>query len=97
MLYWLTVFSDCGDFFNLFRYITFRAGGAFFTALVFGFLHLFVPGSSLYNFERLHIFLFNLLFYFIILLVIKLLGVELVLQEKKQGGGRKVINKHILK
>jgi len=31
-----------------------------FTALVFGFLHLFVPGSSLYNFERLHIFLFNL-------------------------------------
>jgi hypothetical protein len=31
-----------------------------FTALFFGFLHLFVPGSSLYNFERLHIFLFNL-------------------------------------
>src|SRR5690606_32508456 len=26
-----------GDFFNLFRYITFRAGGAFFTALLFGF------------------------------------------------------------
>ena len=38
MLYWLTVFSDGGDFFNLFRYITFRAGGAFFTALVFGFI-----------------------------------------------------------
>jgi phospho-N-acetylmuramoyl-pentapeptide-transferase len=38
MLYWLTLFSDGGDFFNLFRYITFRAGGAFFTALVFGFL-----------------------------------------------------------
>ena len=38
MLYWLTVFSDGGDFYNLFRYITFRAGGAFFTALVFGFL-----------------------------------------------------------
>lgn len=38
MLYWLTAFSDGGDFFNLFRYITFRAGGAFFTALVFGFL-----------------------------------------------------------
>jgi len=38
MLYWLTVFSDGGDFFNLFRYITFRAGGAFFTALIFGFL-----------------------------------------------------------
>ncbi len=38
MLYWLTAFSDGGDFYNLFRYITFRAGGAFFTALVFGFL-----------------------------------------------------------
>lgn len=37
MLYWLTIFSDGGDFWNLFRYITFRAGGAFFTALVFGF------------------------------------------------------------
>jgi len=38
MLYWLTELSDGGDFFNLFRYITFRAGGAFFTALVFGFI-----------------------------------------------------------
>jgi len=38
MLYWLTEFSDGGDVFNLFRYITFRAGAAFFTALVFGFL-----------------------------------------------------------
>jgi len=38
MLYWLTALSDGGDFFNLFRYITFRAGGAFITALVFGFL-----------------------------------------------------------
>ena len=38
MLYWLTLLSDGGDIFNLFRYITFRAGGAFFTALVFGFL-----------------------------------------------------------
>ncbi|MEM1362341.1 MAG: phospho-N-acetylmuramoyl-pentapeptide-transferase [Pseudomonadota bacterium] len=38
MLYWLTAFSDGGDLFNLFRYITFRAGGAFFTALCFGFL-----------------------------------------------------------
>lgn len=26
MLYWLTALSDGGDFFNLFRYITFRAG-----------------------------------------------------------------------
>ena len=38
MLYWLTLLSDGGDFYNLFRYITFRAGGAFLTALVFGFL-----------------------------------------------------------
>ena len=38
MLYWLTALSDGGDVFNLFRYITFRAGGAFLTALVFGFL-----------------------------------------------------------
>ena len=38
MFYWLTAFSDGGDIFNLFRYITFRAGGAFFTALIFGFL-----------------------------------------------------------
>jgi phospho-N-acetylmuramoyl-pentapeptide-transferase len=38
MLYWLTEFSDGGDAFNLFRYITFRAGGAFATALIFGFL-----------------------------------------------------------
>jgi len=38
MLYWLTLLSDGGDFFNLFRYITFRAGGAFMTALIFGFV-----------------------------------------------------------
>ncbi|MBC55799.1 MAG: phospho-N-acetylmuramoyl-pentapeptide-transferase [Confluentimicrobium sp.] len=38
MLYWLTGFSDGGDVFNLFRYITFRAGAAFFTALIFGFI-----------------------------------------------------------
>jgi len=38
MLFELTRFSDGGDVFNLFQYITFRAGGAFFTALVFGFL-----------------------------------------------------------
>ena len=38
MFYFLAQFSDGGDLFNLFRYITFRAGGAFFTALVFGFL-----------------------------------------------------------
>ena len=38
MLYFLSELSDGGDIFNLFRYITFRAGGAFLTALVFGFL-----------------------------------------------------------
>ncbi|WP_417243101.1 phospho-N-acetylmuramoyl-pentapeptide-transferase [Celeribacter sp.] len=38
MLYWLTGLSDGGDVFNLFRYITMRAGGAFFTALIFGFI-----------------------------------------------------------
>ena len=38
MFFWLTEFSDGGDVFNLFRYITFRAGGAFATALIFGFI-----------------------------------------------------------
>jgi phospho-N-acetylmuramoyl-pentapeptide-transferase len=38
MLFWLTELSDGGDFFNLFRYITFRAGMAFVTALIFGFV-----------------------------------------------------------
>ncbi|MCF6234218.1 MAG: phospho-N-acetylmuramoyl-pentapeptide-transferase [Rhodobacteraceae bacterium] len=38
MLYWLAALSDGGDFFNLFRYITVRAGGAFLTALIFGFI-----------------------------------------------------------
>ncbi|MCI2392998.1 phospho-N-acetylmuramoyl-pentapeptide-transferase [Aliiroseovarius sediminis] len=48
MLYWLTEFSDGGDVFNLFRYITFRAGGAFFTALIFGFIF----GQPLINILR---------------------------------------------
>ena len=48
MLYWLTGLSDGGDFFNLFRYITFRAGGAFLTALLFG----FVFGPPLINVLR---------------------------------------------
>ncbi|MDY6791148.1 MAG: hypothetical protein SWH54_07760 [Thermodesulfobacteriota bacterium] len=34
--------------------------GLMSAALLFGFLHLFVPGATQYNFERLHIFLFNL-------------------------------------
>lgn len=38
MLYWLADLSPDGGLFNLFRYITFRAGAAFVTALLFGFL-----------------------------------------------------------
>jgi phospho-N-acetylmuramoyl-pentapeptide-transferase len=38
MLYFLSELSDGGDVFNLFRYITFRAGGAFFTALILSFI-----------------------------------------------------------
>ncbi|MEE2774427.1 MAG: phospho-N-acetylmuramoyl-pentapeptide-transferase [Pseudomonadota bacterium] len=48
MLYFLNIYSDGGDFFNLFRYITFRAGGAFFTALAFGFIF----GNPLINFLK---------------------------------------------
>jgi phospho-N-acetylmuramoyl-pentapeptide-transferase len=48
MLYWLKNFSDGGDVFNLFQYITFRSGGAFFTALIFGFLF----GRPLIDFLR---------------------------------------------
>ncbi|WBU53718.1 phospho-N-acetylmuramoyl-pentapeptide-transferase [Paracoccus sp. SCSIO 75233] len=38
MLYWLSVLNEGDGVFNLFRYITFRAGGAFFTALIFAFI-----------------------------------------------------------
>ncbi|MFQ5622477.1 MAG: phospho-N-acetylmuramoyl-pentapeptide-transferase [Paracoccaceae bacterium] len=48
MLYFLNYFSDGGDVFNLFRYISFRSGGAFFTALIFG----FVFGKPLINLLR---------------------------------------------
>ena len=48
MFYLLAQFSEGGDVFNLFRYITFRAGAAFFTALVFGFIF----GRPLINFLR---------------------------------------------
>ena len=48
MLYWLSVLSDGGDVFNLFRYITFRSGGAFMTALIFGFIF----GNPLINVLR---------------------------------------------
>jgi phospho-N-acetylmuramoyl-pentapeptide-transferase len=48
MLYLLTEFSDGGGFLNLLRYLTVRAGGAFFTALIFGFIF----GRPLINFLR---------------------------------------------
>ncbi len=48
MLYFLSKFSDDGGLLNLFTYITFRAGGAFLTALIFG----FVFGRPLINFLR---------------------------------------------
>ena len=38
MLYILTQFSDGGGLFNLFQYLTVRAGAAFLTALIFGFI-----------------------------------------------------------
>lgn len=49
MLYWLSGLSEGGDLFNLFRYITMRAGAAFFTALIFGFLF----GRPLINWLRI--------------------------------------------
>ena len=48
MLYWLSDLAQGGDFFNLFKYITFRAGFAFATSLVFG----FVFGQPLINLLR---------------------------------------------
>ena len=48
MLYWLSQLSEGGGILNLFRYITFRSGGAFFTALIFG----FVFGRPLIDFLR---------------------------------------------
>ncbi|MEM0990412.1 MAG: phospho-N-acetylmuramoyl-pentapeptide-transferase [Pseudomonadota bacterium] len=44
----LVPLSDGGDVFNLFRYITFRAGGAFLTALIFAFIF----GRPLINWLR---------------------------------------------
>ncbi|HEY0300293.1 MAG TPA: phospho-N-acetylmuramoyl-pentapeptide-transferase, partial [Rhizomicrobium sp.] len=38
MFYWLTELSDKVSLFNVFRYITFRTGGAIVTGLVFVFL-----------------------------------------------------------
>ena len=50
MLYWLVDLSDTISFFNVFRYITFRTGGAIVTALLFVFLF----GSSIIDLLRLH-------------------------------------------
>jgi phospho-N-acetylmuramoyl-pentapeptide-transferase len=49
MFYYLAELSQDVGALNVFRYITFRAGGAFLTALVFGFLF----GPPLINFLRL--------------------------------------------
>ena len=49
MLYWLVDLSDKISFFNVFRYITFRTGGATLTALLFVFLF----GSSIIDMLRL--------------------------------------------
>jgi phospho-N-acetylmuramoyl-pentapeptide-transferase len=49
MFYWLTEFSDKVSFLNVFRYITFRTGGATVTALIFVFLF----GSPMIDLLRL--------------------------------------------
>jgi len=49
MLYWLVDLSDKINFLNVFRYITFRTGGAIVTALLFVFLF----GSSIIDLLRL--------------------------------------------
>jgi len=49
MFYWLTEFSDKISFLNVFRYITFRTGGAIVTALIFVFLF----GSPIIDLLRL--------------------------------------------
>ena len=48
MLFWLSQFADIIPGANMLRYITFRAGGAFLTALLFGFLF----GKPLIEFLR---------------------------------------------
>ena len=48
MLFYLTEFAGTLPGFNLFRFITFRAGAAFFTALIFGFIF----GKPLINLLR---------------------------------------------
>ncbi|MEM8569446.1 MAG: phospho-N-acetylmuramoyl-pentapeptide-transferase [Pseudomonadota bacterium] len=50
MLYYLASLSENFGFLNVFRYITFRAGGAFLTALIFGFIF----GRPLIEMLRVH-------------------------------------------
>src|SRR5205809_2767352 len=49
MLYWLSAFSDTIGPLNVLRYITFRTGGAMFTALVF----VLLIGDSIIDLLRL--------------------------------------------
>jgi phospho-N-acetylmuramoyl-pentapeptide-transferase len=49
MLYWLIEFADKISVLNVFRYITFRTGGATITALIF----VFVVGSPIIDLLRL--------------------------------------------
>ena len=49
MLYWLVELSDEISVLNVFRYITFRTGGAMMTALIF----VFIAGSPIIDWLRL--------------------------------------------
>lgn len=48
MLYWLSDYQDTFQFFNLFRYITWRTGGATMTAAIF----MFIAGSPIIDWLR---------------------------------------------
>ena len=48
MLYWLSELSDKVSFFNLFRYITLRTGGAMVTAAIF----MFIVGAPIIDWLR---------------------------------------------
>ncbi|MET0444473.1 MAG: phospho-N-acetylmuramoyl-pentapeptide-transferase, partial [Pseudorhodoplanes sp.] len=48
MLYWLSDYQDTFQFFNLFRYITWRTGGAMMTAAIF----MFIAGSPIIDWLR---------------------------------------------
>jgi phospho-N-acetylmuramoyl-pentapeptide-transferase len=49
MFYWLTELSDKISFLNVFRYITFRTGGAIVTALVFVFLFVAMARNRIWS------------------------------------------------